>query len=85
MYKGVGFPTPFFYFCIMWSATINPKVDILLDEGDNLRKPLLWSKENRTTVSKYSETEYAMWTHQGIYIVDKICFDESSLMILSKS
>jgi hypothetical protein len=67
----------------MWSATVKPKVDILLKEGDNLRKPLIWSKDNKTTITKYSDAEYAMWTHYGIYTVDKICFDESTISIVT--
>jgi hypothetical protein len=25
-----------------------------------------------------------MWTHHGIYVVNKICFDESTISIVSK-
>ena len=67
----------------MWSATVKPKVDILLDVGDNLRKPLVWSKDNETTITKHSDSEYTMWTHHGIYTVDKICFDESTISIVT--
>jgi hypothetical protein len=68
----------------MWSATVKPKIDILLNEGHKLRKPLMWSKNNQTTITKYSDSEYAMWTHHGIYVVDKICFDESTISIITK-
>jgi hypothetical protein len=68
----------------MWSAMVKPKIDILLEEGNNLSKPLIWSKNNQTTITKYSDSEYAMWTHHGIYVVNKICFDESTICIVSK-
>ena len=68
----------------MWSATVKTKINILLESGDNLRKPLIWSKNNETTITKCSDSEYAMWTHHGIYVVDKICFDESTISIVSE-
>jgi hypothetical protein len=68
----------------MWAATIKPKIDILLNEGDNLRKPLIWSKDRQTTITKYSDNEYAMWTENGIYIINKNYFDESTISIFSK-
>lgn len=63
---------------------VKPKIDILLEEGNNLSKPLIWSKNNQTTITKYSDSEYSMWTHHGIYVVNKICFDESTICIVSK-
>lgn len=69
----------------MWAATIKPKIDILLNEGDNLRKPLIWLKDRQTTITKYSDNEYAMWTENGIYIINKNYFDESTISIFSKS
>lgn len=68
----------------MWAANIKPKIDILLDEGDNLRKPLMWFKDNKTTITKYSDLEYAMWTEHGIYVINKNYFDESTISIFSK-
>lgn len=83
--KGVVYSTPFFYFCTMWSATIKTKTNILISEGDNLRKPLFIDKDVIVTITKYDDDNYVMWTHHGLFITEKKYFDEHTLSVLTKS
>jgi hypothetical protein len=69
----------------MWSATIKTKTNILISEGDNLRKPLFIDKDVIVTITKYDDDNYVMWTHHGLIVTEKKYFDEHTLSVLTKS